>query len=132
MNLKDYTIVYRGECTKKPLSGRPSKVPDTHWYSLPVPSNDGIKLWKLDQWWCGCTRKEDIFKWWNKKDFENHPKNFKVRVLAVPKHLVVKGNTQCIFDRRKAKIVGTLDATGTICLQNKTLLPLLKTKRVTF
>jgi hypothetical protein len=132
MNLKDYTIVYRGECTKKPLNGRPSKVPDSHWYSLPVPRVDNINTGALSEWWCGCTRKTDIFKWWCKKDFKYHPKNFKIRVLAVPKDLIVKGSTQCIFDRRKAKIVGTLNADGTICLQNKALLPLLKTRKVTF
>jgi hypothetical protein len=127
-----YTIVYRGECTKDPLNGRPYKVPDSHWYNLPTPIKDNIDTSLLNEWWCGCTSKTDIFKWWNKKDFKKHPKNFKVRVLAVPKHLVVKGNTQCIFDRSQAKIVGTLKPDGTICLQNKTLLPLLKTKKVIY
>jgi hypothetical protein len=131
MNLKDYTVVYRGECTKKPLNGRPTKVPDSHWYDLPIPSKDGIEIWKAGwHWWCGCTRKTDIFKWWYKSEFDKHPKNFKIRVLAVPKKLVVKGNTQCIFDRRKAKVIGYLNPDGSVCLRNKTLQPLLKTRKV--
>jgi len=132
MNLNNYTVVYRGESTKNPFNGRPSKVPDSHWAKLPIPSNDGIKLWRLQQWWCGCTRKKDIFKWWRKKDFNKHPENFKVKVLAVPKKLVTKGYTQCIFDRREAKVIGYLNSDGSICLRNKTLLPLLKTKKVIF
>jgi len=95
---KGYTVVYRGECTKDPYNGRPSKVPDSHWHKLPTPLNDNVETWKATwPWWCGCTRKEDIFKWWYKRDFHKHPKGFKIRVLIVPTKTVIKGETQCIF-----------------------------------
>lgn len=132
VTLKGYTIVYRGECIKNPLNGRPGKAPDSHWHKLPVPDNDGIYTCSVEfNWWCGCTRKTDLFKWWKKNEFKEHPKNFKVRVLAVPNHLVIKGDTQCIFDRRKAKVIGTVNPDGSLCLQNNKLQQYSKTKKVT-
>jgi len=98
------------------------RVPDSHWRSLPVPSRDGIDLCDTDNWsnwWCGCTRKTDIFKWWKKKDLTKFPKGFRINLLAVPKDKVVKGYTQCVFDRTKAKIVGYIDYEGKVCLLSK-------------
>jgi hypothetical protein len=118
---KGHTIVYRGESVRSPLKGRPFKVPDSHWYTLPTPQRDGIDTGLPNwDWFCGCTRKTDIFKWWKKKDFSKHPKNFKIRVFIVPKEYVIRGNTQCIFNRRKAKPIGTLNPDGYICLTSNT------------
>lgn len=113
--IKGHTIVYRGERMSDPTEGRPFKVPDSHWFKLPTPERDNIDTNKLTQWWCGCTRKKDIYKWWRKFEFKHHPEDFIIRVLAVPKDKVVKGNTQCIFDRVIAKEIGILTKNGTIC-----------------
>jgi len=130
---KGYTVVYRGESTRKPLDGRPLHVPDTHWHKLPSPLNDSVETWKATwPWWCGCTRKKDIFKWWYKRDFDKHPKSFEIRVFIVPKEKVIKGNTQCIFDRKKAKRIGTLNVDGTICPVNNLSQLLSKTRKEMF
>jgi hypothetical protein len=119
---KNHILVYRGERIRDPKKERMFRVPDSHWHKLPVPSRDGIDLYDTDNWpnwWCGCTRKTDIFKWWKKKDLPTLPKGFRVNLLAVPKDRVVKGYNQCVFDRTKAKVVGYLNSEGEVCLLNK-------------
>jgi len=99
--------VYRVENKHNPLEGMPwDDIDLNHWGYLPCPA---IEMWESRV--CGTTSLKALRKWFPAKTMRqvhNH-NDLRVIVLDVPKkNLLYRGHLQCVFNRRKGKIIGEI------------------------
>lgn len=77
------------------------------WGNLPPPSRDGLGYFDPHEV-CGCKSLKQFHKWWPKGKWVTKRPNNMYLIMSVPKEHVRVGNTQVMFDRSKATIVGAL------------------------
>jgi hypothetical protein len=103
-------IVYRCESPNYLSEGNQHEHPYTKrksWSPLPSPEHDEIGWINQDEV-CGCRSLKQFHKWWPKgKWITKKPKNMYL-IFDVPDEYVRKGNTQVVFYREHAKIIGAL------------------------
>jgi len=114
--------VYRVESRTNPKEGRTDDMwkLSRHWNKLPCPTYDGIDSMGNSEV-CGTTNKADFYRWWHKSKLKHiiNSKEARIVVLNVPKQYVKKGETQCIFPRHRATIIGTLNNLGHTIYNNR-------------
>jgi hypothetical protein len=118
--------IYRVESKRNPKEGRTDALYTVtdHWSRLPCPQAEGIQMRITDV--CGTTSKKSFNIWWPKKAvikiLKHHSATVHIVVLEIPKEYVSKSLLQCVFPRKKAKIVGTMDADGKITYRDAALI----------
>jgi len=88
----------------------------SHWCNLPNPYDDQPdgydEKFKLKDRVCGADSLEQFHTWWKEHHIPAIKKRRKARVAILEIHSkhVTKLKTQVVFDRNKARIVGTLSS----------------------
>jgi len=112
--------IYRVEDPECVMTGRNGDVYKYtfHWGNLPCPQADGLQKDLDYKKVCGTTNKKDLHSWWKKKDLGGIiSTGMRVTVLEVDKKYVDRCGMQCMFTRRKAKVVGHMNAKGEVILE---------------